>query len=157
MKLNDAVFGFLLLTLGIAVLLVVQGYPRIPGQQVGPALFPGIIGVGLCVCGSALAFKGWRARHDKPWFRPGDWVKSPRHMLALCAVVASVLFYMAAVDKLGFLLTSTLALTAPMWALRVSPGRSLLIAVVATLLIHTAFYKLLRVPLPWGVLTPYAW
>jgi putative tricarboxylic transport membrane protein len=44
-----------------------------------------------------------------------------------------------------------------MWALRVSPGRSLLIAMVGTLLIHTAFYKLLRVPLPWGVLTPYAW
>ena len=42
-KLNDAVFGVMLLALGIAVLLVVQGYPRIPGQQVGPALFPGII------------------------------------------------------------------------------------------------------------------
>jgi putative tricarboxylic transport membrane protein len=28
---------------------------------------------------------------------------------------------------------------------------------VATLVIHFAFYKLLRVPLPWGMLTPYAW
>ena len=30
-------------------------------------------------------------------------------------------------------------------------------AVLATLVIHLAFYKLLRVPLPWGVLANYAW
>ena len=157
MKLNDAVFGFLLLALGIAVLVVVQGYPRIPGQQVGPALFPGIIGALLCVCGALLAFKGWRARSAAPWLQAGDWVRSPRHVVAFCTVVASVLFYMLAVDRLGFLLTSTLLLTAVMWSLGVRVRRSLLLAALATLLIHAAFYKLLRVPLPWGVLTPYAW
>jgi putative tricarboxylic transport membrane protein len=31
------------------------------------------------------------------------------------------------------------------------------VAVAATLLIHTLFYKLLRVPLPWGVLEPVLW
>jgi len=31
------------------------------------------------------------------------------------------------------------------------------VAVIATVLVHFAFYKLLRVPLPWGVLTPWAW
>ncbi|MBC8120090.1 MAG: tripartite tricarboxylate transporter TctB family protein, partial [Burkholderiaceae bacterium] len=36
-------------------------------------------------------------------------------------------------------------------------GRSIVIAVIATFVIHFAFYKLLRVPLPWGVLTNYAW
>jgi putative tricarboxylic transport membrane protein len=156
-KLNDAVFGCVLLALGIAVLLVVQGYPRIPGQQVGPALFPGIIAAALCVCGGALTINGWRARHDSTWFRPGEWVKSPRHLLAFCAVIGSVVFYMVAVDKLGFLITATVLLTAVMWALQVSLWRSLWVAVVATLLIHAAFYKLLRVPLPWGLLTPYAW
>jgi putative tricarboxylic transport membrane protein len=44
-----------------------------------------------------------------------------------------------------------------LWALRVPPLRAALIAVIATLVIHTAFYKLMRVPLPWGVLTPFAW
>jgi putative tricarboxylic transport membrane protein len=44
-----------------------------------------------------------------------------------------------------------------MLAMRVPPGRALLIALVAALLIHAAFYKLLRVPLPWGVLMPIAW
>jgi putative tricarboxylic transport membrane protein len=32
-----------------------------------------------------------------------------------------------------------------------------LIATVATFVIHFAFYKLLRVPLPWGVFKNFAW
>ena len=31
------------------------------------------------------------------------------------------------------------------------------VALVSMLVIHTLFYKGLRVPLPWGVLTPIAW
>jgi putative tricarboxylic transport membrane protein len=31
------------------------------------------------------------------------------------------------------------------------------LAVLLTLIIHTAFYKLLRVPLPWGVLKGFIW
>lgn len=157
MKFNDAVFGTLLLALGIAVLALVQGYPKIPGQQVGPALFPGLIAVGLCVCGAMLLMRGWRERAERPWLRAGDWIRSPRHGLAFATVIAGVVFYMLASEKLGFLITSTAVLGALMWALRVPPGRSLLIAVIASFVIHFAFYKLLRVPLPWGLLTPFAW
>jgi len=157
MKLNDAIFGLLLLVLGIAVLAVVQGYPKIPGQQVGPSLFPGLICVVLCVCGAILLVRGWRDRASVPWVQAGPWTRSPSHVLAFCTVIAGVVFYILASEKLGFLITSTIVLAALMWALRVSPGRSVVIAVVASLAIHFAFYKLLRVPLPWGVLTPYAW
>jgi putative tricarboxylic transport membrane protein len=38
---------------------------------------------------------------------------------------------------------------------RVVPA--IVVALVATLVIHTRFYKLLRVPLPWGVLEPVLW
>ncbi len=31
------------------------------------------------------------------------------------------------------------------------------LAIVVTLVIHYAFYKLLRVPLPWGILERFAW
>ena len=47
MKINDAVFGAILLLLGAAVLVTVQSFPRIPGQNVGPGLFPGLIGAGM--------------------------------------------------------------------------------------------------------------
>ena len=72
MKLNDAIFGLLLLVLGIAVLVVVQGYPKIPGQQVGPSLFPGLIAVVLCVCGAILLVRGWRDRAHREWRRPRE-------------------------------------------------------------------------------------
>ena len=157
MKFNDAVFGLILLVLGAAVLAVVQGYPKIPGQQVGPALFPGLIATGLCVCGALLLLKGWRERVTVRWFHFDDWIRSPRHLLAFAITLLGVVFYILVSERLGFVLTSVLVLVALMWSLRVSAGRSVVIAVIATLLIHAAFYKLLRVPLPWGVLTPYAW
>jgi len=40
-------------------------------------------------------------------------------------------------------------------ALRVRLGPAIVWAVLGTLVVHFAFYKLLRVPLPWGVLRPF--
>jgi putative tricarboxylic transport membrane protein len=156
-KLNDAVFGLLLMLLGAAVLAAVQGYPRIPGQPVGPALFPGLIAAGLCIAGVLLVAKGIRHRSEQPWLTWEDWVRSPRHVLALAVLLGSVVLYIVAADWLGFLITAALILSALFIVLRVPPVRAIPLAVVATLLVHFAFYKLLRVPLPWGVLKGYAW
>jgi len=68
-----------------------------------------------------------------------------------------VLFYILVSNWLGFLFSAVLILTVLFRVLQLPLARSVLIAVLATLVIHFAFYKLLRVPLPWGVLTPYAW
>lgn len=157
MKLNDAIFGLILFILGATILVVVQAFPKIPGQQVGPALFPGLIAVGLCVGGVLLMVMGWRQRATVPWVALEDWVRSPRHVLAFVVLLGSIVFYMLVADALGFLPTAVIILTALFTVLKVPLGRALLIAVIATLVIHFAFYKLLRVPLPWGVLTNYAW
>ncbi|HSH89690.1 MAG TPA: tripartite tricarboxylate transporter TctB family protein [Ramlibacter sp.] len=157
MKLNDAIFGLVLLALGAAVLFAVQGYPKIPGQPVGPALFPGLIAVGLCIGGAILVWTGLRDRANQPWLAWDAWVRSPRHVIALVVLLGSIVFYIAASNWLGFMPTSLIIMTSFLLALRVSPGRAVIVAVIATLVIHFAFYKLLRVPLPWGLLTPWAW
>ena len=157
MKLNDAVLGLLFTLLGAAVLLAVQGYPKIPGQPVGPALFPGLIAVGLCVCGVLLMVRGWRVRADAPWLAFDDWVRSPRHVLGLALLLGGIVFYILVADKLGFLPTAAIVLLALFLVLKVPPGRAVLVAIVAALVVHFAFYKLLRVPLPWGVLQGVAW
>jgi putative tricarboxylic transport membrane protein len=156
MKLNDAIFGFLLLALGGLVLFTIRAFPKIPGQPVGPALFPGLIATGLCIAGLLLVIRGLR-RPRQAWVAFEDWVNSPRHLLALAVLVGSVIFYILAANWLGFLPAGFLILLAMFTVLRVRPGLSLLLAVVASLTVHFAFYKLLRVPLPWGLLTPYAW
>jgi putative tricarboxylic transport membrane protein len=156
-KTNDAIWGLVLLALGTAVLFGVQGYPKIPGQPVGPALFPGLIAAALCLCGALLIVSGLRQKPREPWVTFEDWVRSPRHAVALAVLLGSIVFYIVAANWLGFLPTAALILVAMLLVLRVPPRRAIVIAVIATLVIHFAFYKLLRVPLPWGLLTPYAW
>ncbi len=157
MKINDAIFGLVLAILGGLVLFNVQSFPKIPGQQVGPALFPGLIAAGILGCGIVLIVRGWLARKAAPWVMAGDGLRSPRHALGLVLLVASVVFYIFVAQKLGFLPTAVIILTGMFYVLRVPLGKSLLIAVIASLFIHFMFYKLLRVPLPWGVLVNYSW
>jgi putative tricarboxylic transport membrane protein len=156
-KLNDAIFGLLLLLLGGAVLYAVQSFPKMPGQHYGPAVFPGLIACGLCIAGLLLVVRGWRHRAEQGWIRPEEWVRSPRHVLALAVLLGGVIFYIVASGSLGFLPTAVVILVALLSALRVPIGRALLVAVIAALVVHFAFYKLLRVPLPWGLLTSWAW
>jgi putative tricarboxylic transport membrane protein len=156
MKLNDAVFGAVLLVLGVAVLLAVRPYPHMPGQNVGPALFPGLIASGLIVCALLLIVGGVRRHAEAPWFEPMPWLGSRRHVVAFLTLVGSVVFYIALVDVLGFLIVAPLALLAMFVAFRVRWVTGTIVAVLASLVIWYAFYKLLRVPLPWGLLTPLA-
>lgn len=157
MKINDAFWGLLFMALGAAVLMAVRSYPNIPGQPVGPALFPGLIAWGLCIAGAILVWQGWRDRADGPFVVWEDWIQSPRHRNALAVLLGSVVFYILVSEALGFLITSGLMMVALFRSLQVTWRRSVFWAVVATLVVHFAFYKLLRVPLPWGVLTPLAW
>ena len=157
MKIHDTLFGLFFLALGALVLFAIRGFPNIPGQPVGPALFPGLIAVGLCITGTLMIIKGLRNRDSTAWFEWEDWVHSPRHILALCVLLACVVFYIVAANDLGFLPTGFLMLVALFKALQVKWSRALLVALIATFVVHFAFYKMLRVPLPWGILTPWAW
>ena len=157
MKLNDAVFGLVLLALGLSVIAVTGSYPTVAAQRVGPALFPSLIAIGLAIGGAILIVRGWRDRAVVPMVRWDPWVRSRRHVAGVVAVIASVVFYVLAVERIGFVLTSFAILTLLFRVFGVPWPRSVLIAAIATLVIHFAFYKLLRVPLAWGLLAPVAW
>lgn len=160
MRVNDAVWGALLLLLAAALLVHVQSFPTIPGQKYGPALMPGFVGAGLGICGVLLILKGLAARRSGEsvhWVLPAAWTRSPRHVLAFALTLAVNLFYIMAVDALGFVVTGTIYLGTLFAVFGVKRARIVPLALVITLAIHYAFYKLLRVPLPWGVLQGVAW
>ena len=161
MKVNDALWGALFVLLGAAILWHVQGFPRIPGQNVGPGLFPGVLAVAMLVCGAILIATGMKERRAAGatfrWTVAPEWLRSRRHVLAFAVLVACNVFYLLAVDRLGFLLTAFVYLAALMWVLRVRLAVAVPVAFIMALAIHYAFYKLLRVPLPWGVLQRIAW
>ena len=125
-----------------------------PGQRFGPAWFPGLIAAGLGTCGLFLIFAG--VRQGAPWLALPGWVDRRRPLLGVGSVIAGLLFYIFAADKLGFHLTGIALLTAWLRILGCSWRVAAIVGVIATVTIHLAFYKLLRIPLPWGLFEHYA-
>lgn len=153
MKINDAVWGALLLALAAAVFVAIRGFPNIPGQNIGPGAFPGLIAAGLAACAVILMVRGVRElRAGGRLLVLGEWLRSPRHVVNFLLACAAFVFYVLAVGRLGFLVTATILLLTLFLQLRVKPWLAVVVALVAAFVIHAAFYKLLRVALPWGVL-----
>ncbi len=156
MKFNDAVSGGALLALAIAILVNVSSFPDIPGQPVGPAVFPALLALMLAGCALLMIAKGLAARGEG-WVQPGRWLASPDHRRNFLVTVGCLVFYLLASEWLGFLACGVLVLCAMFLALSVRRALVLPLALVITLAIHTVFYKGLRVPLPWGVLQSWQW
>ena len=157
MKVHDALSGAGLAALGAVVLWHIQSFPAMPGQKFGPAWFPGLIAVGLILCGALLVVQGLRRpARAQPWIALPPWIRKLRPLASVAAVLGGLLFYVLAADRLGFHLTGILLLT--VWArlLGATWRMSAVVAVIATFAIHLSFYKLLRIPLPWGIFERFA-
>lgn len=142
------------MALGAVILWHVQGFPPMPGQKYGPALFPGLIAAGFLACGAILAVQG--ARAGTPWLALGGWTRRARPLAAFVSVIVGLAMYVLAVDRLGFHITGFALLAGWMLVLGVRMRTVLAVSVIAPIVIHLAFYKLLRIPLPWGVLERFA-
>lgn len=155
MRIHDSLIGGVLLVLSLAVLWHIQSFPPAPGQDFGPAVFPGLAACGLALSSAVLMVQGFREK--QAWLLLGDGLRSGRHVAAFLLVIGSMIFYILLSDIVGFILCSVLVLVLLQWACGVRLGAAVLVAIVATLVIHACFYKLLRVPLPWGLLQGWAW
>ena len=157
MKINDAIFGAAFGILGFAVLVVAQTFPPMPGQDVGPSVFQSMIAAGLMICGTIMCANGLRARRAATaWFEVPDWFGSSRHLAAFAVLVAGILAYVWLSQAIGFLLLAPLLMFAWTFILGVRPVPAIVTAIAASLSVWFAFYKILGVPLPWGVLKSFA-
>lgn len=157
MRVNDSVFGVILLLFAAAMTAYTTTFPGMPGQNYGPALFPVLIGIGLAICGLLLLIKGLRERDTVPWLRWGAWMASPHQRITVVLIPAALVFYILTSDWLGFIPCSIvilLVLTLRLGASRLAAGAT---AVLATFAIHSFFSKVLLVPLPWGLLESVIW
>jgi len=157
MRLNDAVFGVLLLLLGAFIINEARGFPDLPGQSYGPAFFPNVVGTLLAICGVLLIGRGIAERHELTFARFGPWARSPRHVVNFILVPVALVAYILLSDTVGFVPMSFVILAVLLYRFGCSMVATVGLAACATLLIHALFYKFLLVPLPWGVLEPYAW
>ncbi len=157
MRLNDSLIALLLVAFSVAVIAYAWDFPPMPGQTFGPALFPTLIAAGLILAGLSLIASRLRSPEKQPALEIDAWARSPRLLFDFLLVIGGVLFYLLFSDELGYFIAAPVALA----AFLVATGTRVLVlvpvAVVVPLIIHYIFYTLLKVPLPWGLLTPFAW
>jgi putative tricarboxylic transport membrane protein len=154
--LSDRLSGLLAAALGLAVVLYARTFPPMPGQDVGPSLFPTLVGSGL------IGFGGWLILADLrtspgAWLTFAPWARRPRMVASGGLVIAALVIYILAVEPLGFFLSSILFLAVLMTAFGATRLWILPLAILVTFAMHYAFYTLLRVPLPWGPFEALAW
>ena len=106
--------------------------------------------------GGAGAHVHARHRASQPWFVAEPWTRSTRHVIGFLSIIVATVAYIGLAESIGFLIVGAVVLFALFQLFGVRPLRAAIVAVVATLVIWYAFYKLLRVPLPWGMLKAYA-
>lgn len=155
MRVNDALIGAVLLVLAAAVGLHARTFPAIPGQQFGAAVFPTAIATALGLLALVLVLQGVRA-----WEGPvawSDWARSRHGPLNLAVAVGGVLIYVLLADRLGFIPCMAALLFALFLVLGARAWVALAAAALVTLLIHLVFVGLLKVPLPRGLVPPFAW
>jgi len=151
MKISDTVVGAGVGAAGAHIIAGTKQYPTLDGGYPGPSLFPRILGGLMVGFGGLVGLKGLRtgdASQDVEWLLLHKSTGFINAVFVLVGVAAYILF----VGKLGFLLMGALLLFVVMWRLKVPPLKALLVAVVFNTIVHFLFYKIMRVPLPLGIL-----
>jgi putative tricarboxylic transport membrane protein len=164
MRISDRHSGLFLVALGTVAAYAGSRLPPVPGQQVGPNVFPLVVGVGLAICGLMIAFgighkfeedaKAELAQHADLAAAPAK----PGRFAGLMALLppALLLFYVQASEFLGFIPTAFVLVLAMAMALGARLKLALPLALVVPVAVHFLFAKVLRVPLPIGFV-PMPW
>ncbi len=154
MKANDVITGGIFLAIAIFAFVYAGTFTALPGVKYGPDLFPRLIAVLMGLGGVMLIVGSLRRSGGLPLFAIAEWARQPRSHMILAAVVASVVFYILASERLGFLLSGFLMLGGLLAVTRGTAklASSAVIAAVVTVVIYMIFARLLRVPLPIGAI-----
>jgi len=138
---------------GIVIVAAAANLPEAAGQSFGPGFFPSLIGKALIIAGLVLAIRAWRDKR----LLTGSGASAAVGWIGSALVVGALLAYVLLADWLGFHLTAILCIAPVMWLFTRRLVMSIAITAIGAVCVHAAFYSLLRVPLPWGVLQPIGW
>jgi putative tricarboxylic transport membrane protein len=165
MFIPDKISGIMLVGLGAAAAYGGSLLPPVPGQQVGPNVFPMVVGFGLILCGALISLgvgsalereaQADLAAHSE---RPQPAASHSRLVNGAKTLLPPVLLiaYVFVGDALGFLPTAFAIVLAVSLAMGARLKLALPLALIAPVIVQLVFVKLLRVPLPPGLL-PTPW
>ena len=144
--------GIFALLLGVAYLIGAALLPDVnAGDEIGPRLFPYIIGTATILCGGVLVFKDLRAK-ERPAFSfkfqedHAVWTK-----IAICVVLG--VFYGKALDFLGYVISTFIFMLC--CSTLINLGRTkqnIIISTLFSLVTYVVFAIGLELSLPRGLL-----
>ena len=164
MKLSDRVTGLFLVALGGVTAYAGSRFPPVPGQQIGPEVFPVVTGGCVALCGILIAL-GIGSRFEEEAeadlaAHGGENIavqeRGRLYKLRVLIPPALLVFYVVAVEALGFIPTAAIIAFLASLALGARLKLAVPLALLAPVGVHLVVYKLLRVPLPDGFL-PMPW
>lgn len=146
----DVFLGLIFAVAGAYIYLEARTFPNLAGGYPGPGLFPQILGVlfilsGLGIATAAAARGGWPKQAPLSQY-------ATREKVNALLVVLAIIFYMLFVDVLGFIPVILVILIGLMLRTGVSLRWSLVLGVSLTLAAYILFNRILKVPLPAGIL-----
>ncbi|MHB0868323.1 MAG: tripartite tricarboxylate transporter TctB family protein [Chloroflexota bacterium] len=146
MKRSDAILGGAAALLGAAVYMQTLTFPSMPDGTPGPALFPRVLSALLVLFGVVIVAQSTRHHvGENNHYETANVLKAGGVLVGIAA-------YVFLVHKLGFLITATLLMLALMAMLGVRLRVGLPAAVALAVLSLMLFERVLRVPLPPGIL-----
>lgn len=158
MRFSNAINAFVLILFGA---FIAQAATRMPGLRLidyGTGFFPMVIGIGLLATGVLMLVAGRATDRVASGDQPKPPPVMPRTETAdpgsFFVTVGSVIFYILAVETLGFVPSMTVALTVLIRWFGTSLFKAFLIAVMSSTVLYLFFHQLMSVPLAWGILWP---
>ncbi len=151
MKISDFLIGIIFIMIGSYVAFEAQHFPAVSGQPYGSTFFPTLIGIAMVLGGLFLTVSAIVKNKVQPLLIVPQWLKSARGAGSFILILATLGFYMAFVDRLGFSITAFLMILVLQKWMGAKLLPALAVSLVATAVFYTVFSVLLRVPLPPGL------
>ena len=120
--------------------------------QYGAGFFPVILGCVIAIAGALLAVAKTALVHDDDEGERFAVRDFGRPLVVLIAALSYIYFS----QQIGFLLLAPVILTGLLLVGRVPMVHAALIGIVGSIIIYVVFAKVLLVPLPLGLLTPWS-
>ncbi len=146
MKRSDAILGGVAIVLGIVVFVDTLTFPPMQDGAPGPALFPRILSALLAVVGGIIIYQSTRPHEKKAL----SYERSS--MIKAALILVGIAAFVGLVHSLGFMITGGALMIGLMLMLGVRIRTALPTAIAITIVTFYLFEKVLRVPLPPGIL-----
>jgi putative tricarboxylic transport membrane protein len=147
---KDYIGGGLFMALGVFLWAMTFQFPVLDDAHPGPSLFPRVLGTLFIIFGAMVVFNGWRSIKIKEEANSEEQI--PLNYFNPILVIILIAVFIALANKLGFIITGVAILFTLMTKLRVSLLKSSIVSIALVCFVYIIFSKLLRVPLPMGLI-----